>query len=166
MGDQQQRTLELLEGVLERLAALDVQVVGGLVQDQHVCPGVHEDGQRQAAALAPGEAIERLLGLLAAEQEAAEQRPGVCRGQLGGALAGLQNGPGGPAGQLLGVLAQVADLDVVAGSELSGRQFAAPGQRLDQGGLAGAVGADQRVEFTRSDGEIERVDRGAVKTLC
>ena len=32
-------------------------------------------------------------------------------------------------------------------------------------GLAGAVGAEQRVEFAGSDGEIERIDREAVKTL-
>ena len=33
-------------------------------------------------------------------------------------------------------------------------------------GLAGAVGADEGVEFARTDSEIERVDRRAVKTLC
>ena len=32
-------------------------------------------------------------------------------------------------------------------------------------GLASAVGADQRVEFAAIDGEIERVDRGAVEAL-
>ena len=33
-------------------------------------------------------------------------------------------------------------------------------------GLAGAVGADQRIELAGADGEIERIDRRAVKTLC
>ena len=33
-------------------------------------------------------------------------------------------------------------------------------------GLAGAVGAEQGVEFAGANGEIERIDRGAVKTLC
>ena len=32
-------------------------------------------------------------------------------------------------------------------------------------GLAGAVGAEQGVEFASAHGQIERVDRGAVKTL-
>ncbi len=33
------------------------------------------------------------------------------------------------------------------------------------GGLAGTVGADQRIEFTGMDGEIEAIDRQTVKTL-
>ena len=33
-------------------------------------------------------------------------------------------------------------------------------------GLAGAVWPDQGIEFARADGEIERVDRKAVKTFC
>ena len=33
-------------------------------------------------------------------------------------------------------------------------------------GLAGTVGPDQGVEFAPADGEIKRIDREAVKTLC
>jgi hypothetical protein len=32
--------------------------------------------------------------------------------------------------------------------------------------FAGAVRPEQGIEFARADGEIKRVDRGAVKTLC
>ena len=40
------------------------------------------------------------------------------------------------------------------------------GHHAQRRGLAGAVGPEQRIEFAGSDGEIERVDREAVKTLC
>ena len=40
-----------------------------------MAPCAEQDRQRQALALAAAEAVERLLGLVAAEQEPAEQRP-------------------------------------------------------------------------------------------
>ena len=67
---EQQRAREALQRRLERLAALEVEVVGRLVEDEHVGAGVHEDRQRQPPALAAGQPVERLLGRLAAEQEA------------------------------------------------------------------------------------------------
>ena len=118
VGDEQDRPAERAQGVLEGLAALDVEVVGGLVQDQHVgrLGAAHEHRQRQAPALPAGEPGQRFLGLLAGEQEAPEQRPGLARGQAGGALGGLQHALLGRAAgaELLGVLGEVADLDVVA----------------------------------------------------
>ena len=39
------------------------------------------------------------------------------------------------------------------------------GHHAQRRGLAGAVGPEQRIEFAGSDGEIERIDREAVKTL-
>ena len=68
-----------LQRLLERLAALEVEVVGRLVEDQDVGPGMDEDRQRQPPALAAREPVERLLGVLAGEQEAPEQRPRLGR---------------------------------------------------------------------------------------
>ena len=39
------------------------------------------------------------------------------------------------------------------------------GHHPQGGGLAGAIGAEQGVEFARANGQVERVDRGTVKTL-
>ena len=44
---------------------------------------------------------------------------------------------------LLGVLGEKAELDVVAAPQLALAQRESAGQRLDQRGLSGAVGADQ-----------------------
>ena len=60
VGDEQDRAAEGAQRVLECPPALDVEVVGGLVEDQHVRAGLDEHGQRQAPALAAGEAAERL----------------------------------------------------------------------------------------------------------
>ena len=87
--DEQERAGECAQRRLQRLATLQVEMVGGLVEDQHVGARVDEDRQRQAAALSAGEAVERLLGVLAAEQEPAEQRAGLAWGQPGGALRRL-----------------------------------------------------------------------------
>ena len=47
--------------VLERLAALEVEMVGRLVEDQHVGAGGDEDRQREAALLAAGDVGELLV---------------------------------------------------------------------------------------------------------
>ena len=41
-----------------------------------------------------------------------------------------------------------------------------PGHHAQGRRLAGAIGADQRVEFAAVNGEIERVDRGPVEALA
>src|SRR6185436_18911400 len=52
VGDEDHRPLEGEQRVLERLAALDVEVVGRLVEDQDVGAGGDEDREREAALLA------------------------------------------------------------------------------------------------------------------
>ena len=93
MGDEQQRALEGAEGLLERFPALEVEVVGRLVEDQDVGAGVHEHREREATAFSAGEAVDRLLGVIAAEEEPPEQRPGVVRGQLRRVLGRLEHRP-------------------------------------------------------------------------
>ena len=75
VGDEDDRALVLDQRVLERLAALDVEVVGGLVEDQDVGAGGDQDRQREPPLLAAGDVAELLLGVVAGEEEAAEQRP-------------------------------------------------------------------------------------------
>ena len=82
MGDEQERARELAQRRLERLAALQIQVVGGLVEDEHVGPRVDEDGQREPPALPARQAPEGLLGILPGEQEPPQERARLAgRGQ-------------------------------------------------------------------------------------
>ena len=120
MGDQDHRALELGQRVLERLAALDVEVVGGLVEDQDVGAGGDQDRQREPPLLAAGDVGELLLDVGAGEEEAAEQAARLLAGEAGLALGGVEHGalPGGR----VGVLGEVAELDVVAGADAARRR--------------------------------------------
>ena len=89
MRDEQQRALEGLQRVLQRLAAFDVEVVRRLVEDEHVGARGDEDRQRQAPALAAAQPVQRLLAVLAAEEEAPEQRARLLRRQAGVDRGGL-----------------------------------------------------------------------------
>ena len=122
VGDQQDRALELGQRVLERLAALDVEVVGRLVEDQDVGAGGDEDRQREPPLLAAGDVGELLFDVLAGEEEAAEQGARLRPGEAGLALGGVEHGA--LAGRRLGVLGEVAELDVVAAADAAGGRLA------------------------------------------
>ena len=64
VGDEDDGALVLEQGVLERLAALDVEVVGRLVEDQHVGTGGDEDRQREATLLAARDVGQLLVDVL------------------------------------------------------------------------------------------------------
>ena len=66
------------ERVLERLAALDVEVVGGLVEHEEVRARDDRACEREPPPLAAREGRDRLLDVVAREQEQAEQ---VARGR-------------------------------------------------------------------------------------
>ena len=142
MGDEQERAAERLERVLERLARVEVEVVGRLVEDQDVRLRRHQHRQREPPALAARQSRQRLLGLGAREQEAPEQGARPAGREPGGALGGLERGA--RRAELLRVLREVAELHVVPGAQPARLERAAPGERLDQGRLADAVGADER----------------------
>ncbi len=75
------------------------------------------------------------------EQECPEQVAGPLGAQPGLALRRLEHGA--RAGRLLGVLGEIAEPDLVSEPDAARRGGAPPGDRLDQGRLAGAVGTDQ-----------------------
>ena len=152
VGDQDHRALELDQRVLERLAALDVEMVGGLVEDQDVGAGGDEDRQREPPLLAAGDVGELLLGVAAGEEEAAEQGARLRPGEAGLALGRVEHVP--RPGRGVGVLGEVAEVDVVAGADDARGGLAAPGQGLDQGRLAAAVGADEDDVFAALDLEL------------
>ena len=58
VGDEQQRAREGLQRRLERLAALEVEVVRRLVEDEHVGARLDEHGEREPPALAAAQAVD------------------------------------------------------------------------------------------------------------
>ena len=69
VGHQHDRRVEPGEGLLEPFEGRDVEVVGGLVEQQHVCPGGQRPCQRRPRQLAAGEGVQRAAQVLVAEAE-------------------------------------------------------------------------------------------------
>ncbi len=72
MGDEDDRGVEVDEVGLEPLQRGDVEVVGGLVEEQQVGSAGQRPRQRGAGQLATGEGREPPLGLLGVEAEPAQ----------------------------------------------------------------------------------------------
>jgi hypothetical protein len=68
---------ERLEARLERAQGVDVEVVGGLVEQEHVAARLEQLGEVDAVALAAGQLADRLLLVGALEVEAGAVRPAV-----------------------------------------------------------------------------------------
>ena len=84
MADQYDGAGEVLQGVLEHVHRVDVQVVGGLVQAQERLGGHEHFGQGQARLFATGENADLLLdGIVVAKQEGAQQAALLRHGPLG-----------------------------------------------------------------------------------
>jgi hypothetical protein len=85
--DQHDGGAELADGALEPLHRVEIEVVGGLVEQQHVGPRHQRAGQRRARQLPAREATQRARELLLADAEAAQHplepgAPGVAAGAL------------------------------------------------------------------------------------
>ena len=157
---------------------LDVDPGGGLVEDQQAGAVHQRAGQDQAPLHPPGERPGALVALVA-ERERLEQ--------LGGALAalatrhpevarviveGLGNGEKPVEVELLRCqpdrltrLAVVVDRIVAEDVDRSRGRLREPGRAVDQGRLAGAVGAQEPEELPRLDLErdaTQRLDPGRV----
>ena len=72
MGDHEDRRRGLGEEALDRLAGVDIEVVGGLVEEKQVGGRDPEEGELEAAPLAAREEPDLLEGVVAAEEEAGE----------------------------------------------------------------------------------------------
>src|SRR5437879_5501585 len=70
MGDEDEAALELREAVLEDFERRDVEVVGGLVEDQHVGGLAHQARDEDAGLLTTRQAAHGHLELFGSEQEA------------------------------------------------------------------------------------------------
>ena len=156
VADDHQRARPAVEQVLERGQRVDVEVVGRLVEQQHVRLAHQQPHQLQPAALAAGEVAHERAALLAAEAEALAQHPG---GQLGAVaepraaadlLDRLEHAQ--VAGDLGRVLGEERELDRRAARRPSpgvGLQLAR--EQLHQRRLARAVDADEREAVARAE---------------
>ena len=149
---------ERLERGLERLAALQVEVVGRLVEHEQVRAGGDEQRERESTALAAGQHRDvPLVHLPPGEEEAAEQvlrlRPLEARRALGALEHRAARG------QLLLVLREVRGHDAVPEPGPAARQLAPAQQRFDECRLPGAVRPDQPDVLPSLERELRAVQQ-------
>ncbi len=203
----QQRPLELVgEPLLEPDDRLDVEVVGRLVEEQHVGVEGEDAGEGDAHLPAAAEALGGAVVGVGADAEAGENRLGAGfqvvaaavlelllgvavaleeRGELlvphrlahlrlhgadllaeldGAGAGGHHLLQGRAAGHLADVLGEVADDRLLGAADLAGVGLLLAGDQAEDGGLAGAVGADQAAAGAGEDLEarVLEQDLGAV----
>ena len=149
VADQHDGAGEVLQGVLEHVHRVDVQVVGGLVQAQE-CLGGHEHlGQCQTRLLAAGEDADLLFdGIVVAKEEGSQQAALLRHGPLGRYGVDLLQDGVGLGHALERVLCVVGNAHVGAQVAGAGGGRLQAGEELHERGLAGAVGADERHMLT------------------
>ena len=145
VGNHHSAAREFEQRVFEGFQGLDVQIVGGLVEQQQVAALLQGQGQVQTVALTTGQHTSQLLLIGALEAEAGHIGAGrhLHTGHLDEVEAA---GHGFPQVlvriQALTVLVHVADFDGVADLQLAAGQRLQAHDGLEQRGLTHAVRAD------------------------
>ncbi len=161
MADQEHRAGVVLQQFLQQLQRVDVEVVGRLVEHQHVGRQREQPRQQHAVALAARQRAHRAVGPLGREQEvvqvahhmlalAVELDPLAARAD-GVGQRGVQVEPGAH-------LVEIGHLQLAALAHLAGRGLQFAQDQLEQRGLARAVGADQADLVAAQDGGVEVLD--------
>ena len=167
VGDDHQGAGPGVEEVLQLLEGVDVEIVGGLVEKQHVRLGHEHAGQLQAAALAAGEVAHGGALALRGEAETLGELRG---GQLllaevdvgGDVLDGVDDAA--LRVEVVEFLAQPADAGGLAFDAFAGGQRVLAGERAQQRRLAGAVDTDQADALAGGEAPGEVVnERAAVR---
>jgi hypothetical protein len=156
--DDDERAVEILQRLGERLAHLDVEVVGRLVEDQELRPATHDQREHQARFLAAGEARDRRLDHVAAEVEAAEEVAQLLLARARIEAREVQHRRRFGVELLELVLREVADAEVLRDVARPVRERELAGERLDERRLARAVGAEQADAVAGEDRQLERAE--------
>ncbi len=158
--DDHQRPVVVLQRFGERLAHLDVEVVGRLVEQQEVRPLPHDQREREARLFAAREAAHRVRHHVAAEIEAAEE---VAQLLLAGGGVRLRQMPERRLrrAQLLDlVLREVTDRQRLCGVARAAARSELPRDRLQQRRLARAVGPEEPDPVAIENSPVEIGENG------
>src|SRR5690606_31018618 len=156
---------ELEQRVLERAESLDIEVVRGLVEQEQVAALLEREREVEPVALTAREDARRLLLVRALEAERRDVRP---RGHLDVADLDVVETVGDDLPQgLLRVdpaagLVDVGDLDRLADLELPAVERLEADDRLEERGLADAVGPDDADDAVAREREAQPVDEDTV----
>ena len=156
------RTAEVLQGHCQRLAHFEVEMIGGLVQQQQVRPLVHQHRQHQAGFLATGKRADRCECTFTGESETTEMVS-----QFGFACSGVE------LLQMIQrrmfrvqlfdlVLGEVSDTGVFMDFAFTPLQLQSflhrSGQQFDQGRFASSVSTQQADAVARQYAQLDSGD--------
>ncbi len=163
--DQQHRALEIGERADQRLARVDVQMVGRLVEDQQMRRVARGQRQQQPRLLAARQVFDRRLGAVGIEPEAGELRAHLRRRGARQRAGHVVDRRFGGRQLVFLVLREVADAQFRAAPYLALHRLEPAGEQLRQRRLAVAVGAEQRDAVVHVDAQHKAAqDRPAVIT--
>src|SRR5215207_1272608 len=156
---------ELQQRAIQAGERLDVEVVGGLVEQQQVAALLERQGEVEPVPLATGQHARRLLLVGALETERGDVGP---RGHLDVADLDVVEAVGDDVPQRLlrvdaaAVLLDVGQLDRLADLDLAVVGLLLADQHLEQRGLARTIGADDADDAVARQREREVVDQDPV----
>ena len=172
MADQHDGAFEFVEGHGQRLAGIEVEVVGRFVHEQQVGALPDQHAEHQPRLFAAAHRADGLLDHLAAEIEGAEE---VAQFLLAARHAAVAGGDGflGQADHVFErrvlraqhvefLLREVADGEALAGGHFAGNRLQVAGDGLDQRGLALAVGAEDADALPGQNRAVDVLDDGHV----
>ena len=166
MRDQHDRAIEVAERLGQRFAHFQIEMVGGLVEQQHVGLAPGDQRKCQARAFATREAIDALEGAVTRELPAAEIVAEILRRHAGRDVAQMVDRRLAGVQRFDRVLGEVAQHEIGMCGAFAGEQRQFAHQRLDQGRFAGAVGAKQADAVARFERELDAAqDRHVIAFL-
>ena len=164
VGDDEQRARPLVKVVLDHAQGVDVQIIGRLVQEQHIGLLDEQPQQLQAAPLPTGELTHPGDQSLPAEPELLEKigSGGLPSGLQASLLLESFHRVQHPfvAVELVHLLGEVGHAQGLAVLDASTGRFDPTVQQVEQGGLPGSVHPDESDTFPRPDRPGEVVEQG------
>ncbi len=165
MRDDHHRARKLLQRDQQGVAHLEIQVIGGLIEQQQVGFTRDQDRQRQPRPLAAREAPGGLEHPLAAEAETAEVIAPLLLGPLGdlgaAAPAELRQRRRGGIEMLQLDLREESRHDIRRGRECPGHGGQLSGEHAHERGFTRAVASENTDPVARVDGERDILDHAA-----
>ena len=167
MRDDQQGAGPRVQQILHRGQHVGVEIVGGLVEHQHVGLVEQDQQQLQAPLLAAGQIADRRGHLGVGEAEPLQQLGRghlLAAGHVGGALAAdhVADPVRADVLELVELLGQRHDLDGLALLDPPRRRFDGARDQTEQGRLARSVGAEDAGALAGTDPPLDVLEHGLV----
>ena len=135
MGDEEHSTIVLFQGLQKYILGVDVQVVCGLVQHQQVGRMQQHLQERYPVLLAAAQHRDRLVDIVAPEQESAQQVPHLGDKVGGGCILHLLKNSFIIIQRGLEILGEILYLHIGAVADRAGKVLVHPGYDAHKGGL-------------------------------